>query len=231
MAPLPRPLLGRLWRARRGVAALEFALVTPILIVLLAGAYDASLALRASWKAANAAQSIADLVAQQVNGVTDKTGGSLQNFCTAARLVMAPYPTSGATGQNGALSVAIVSITNNSGTVAIDWESDDPCATTATSFGTAASHLAKAAIPNGVLPPCAPLTATADLLPCTGDSIVAVQVTYVYRPALLLATPAYSGLFTFNHIAYARPRSGATITCTGGGGAVGTCTAPPPPSS
>ena len=203
----------RLGADRRGVAAVELALVAPLLLTMGLGTYEAAEVFRASMLVADAAQTIADLASQQVGGVTDTTSGSLGNFCTAGKRVMTPFPTAGSSGNAGAFTAAIVSVTNNSGTAAVDWEADSACSVSATAFATSALSYATQAIPNGTLPGCAQSGSTINLVPCSGDSVIVVHVTYHYNGPIQFVLPSLLGAIVLTETAYARPRGGATITC------------------
>lgn len=196
-----RRLLRSLLRHNRGSAAIEFALVAPIMGIIMIGMYQGAQLERADMMLSNAAAAIADLVAQQVNGVTGGTSGSLGNFCYAARKMMTVFPTTGTSGTAGAFSVAIVSVTNyTSGGVTINWESDGSCTVTATALGSAATTI---------------VTSPTNLIPNAGspygDSVILVHATYIYSSVIQYILP---GLFTMTQDAFARPRGDAPITCT-----------------
>ncbi len=202
-----------------GVATIEFAVLLPFLLFIVFGTFEAAEVLRASMKVATAAENVADLIAQQ-SSVTDTTSGSLGKFCSVGKLVMTPLATSGTSGNPGAFSAAMISVTNNAGTASDDWESDGACSVTATSFKASAVTLATQAVTNGVNPSCAS-GSTVDLVPCAGDSIIVVKVTYVYNlplninlGAILLNLPGSFQSVTLTYVAYARPRGNVTISCT-----------------
>jgi Flp pilus assembly protein TadG len=102
--------LTALWRAERGVVAVEFALIVPTLMVLFFGTYEASNLIRAKMKFDSAAPAVASLVALQ----TSDTGTLTTDFCTGAADMMAPFSTAG-------LNVEVASVTNYSGTTKVDW--------------------------------------------------------------------------------------------------------------
>ncbi|MAC38359.1 MAG: pilus assembly protein TadE, partial [Oceanicaulis sp.] len=56
--------LHRFWRDCRGLSAVEFALIAPVMILLYLGAVDLSLVLSIDRKVTSAASALADLVAQ-----------------------------------------------------------------------------------------------------------------------------------------------------------------------
>lgn len=56
---------GRLWRDRRGIGAVEFALLAPVLLMLYICAFELTVGLSVAKRATRATGTIADLVAQQ----------------------------------------------------------------------------------------------------------------------------------------------------------------------
>ncbi len=190
-----RPLLS-LAGDRRGTALLESALIFPLMVTMLLGTFELTQYVRANGRVTNAASAIADLVAQQSSDITGGSSGVLGNFCKAGKFVMTPFATSGASGQLGAFTAAIVSVTNNSGTVSKDWESDASCGVSATALGSSAVTLA---------------TSPSNMVPSSGDSVIVVKVTYVYGGVTRAILP---GTFTLSQIAIARPRTGTPVTCT-----------------
>ena len=103
-----RPLL----RDRRGTAAVEFALLAPVLIALVIGGTDVSSAVLASLQVTNAAADVSELVAAQ-NSVD---ASAIANFCQAAQLDMTPLAAA-------PLQVGIASVTQGAGGPAVDWQS------------------------------------------------------------------------------------------------------------
>ncbi len=111
-------MIGRLFRRfhdfgrdRSAVAVIEFAIATPLLLMLTLGTFEATRAVRAKMKADFAAQTFANLIAAQ----TSVNATALTNFCNGARMVMLPYTTT-------SLKAAIASVTNN----AVDWTDTSP---------------------------------------------------------------------------------------------------------
>ncbi|RKP50619.1 TadE/TadG family type IV pilus assembly protein [Trinickia fusca] len=195
---LPQRLRG-LCRDTRGTAAMEFAVVLPIMFTLLFGIYEVVQVVRANMQLANTATSIADMVAQQSAGVTSGPAGSLGNFCKAARMMMAPFPAEATSGP-GTFSVAIASLTHyTAGGVTIDWESDGSCKASATRLGASATSLATS--PTNLLPNAG----------SPGDSIIVVQASYRYLSAIQYVLPLP---LVLKQTAFARPRGDQPITCT-----------------
>ena len=186
--------LRKFFKNTRGVASLEFVMIAPVLCLLLLGIYQYSQLVRAKAKLSSVAVSVADLVAQQANGVTIGTGGSLGNFCKAAELMMAPFPT-GAT--NTTFSLAIASVSNYApGTVSVDWEVDTACTTTAPAMGATAISLANAPV---------------NLVPTVGDSVIMVRANYTYSTLIPYFAPAVTARTT---VGFARPRANGVVACT-----------------
>jgi Flp pilus assembly protein TadG len=190
----------RFLKNTRGVAAMEFVLVLPLMIALLFAIYEVGQFVRVNMQLSNAASSMADLISQQSTGVTSGTSGVLGNVCKAGTLMMTPFPTGAAAGP-GAFSVAMASVTNYTSTaVTVDWESDHSCIATATALGTqGAQGLAMA--PTNLLPNAG----------TPGDSVIIVRATYQYSSVIQYLIPSS---FTLVQTAFARPRNNLTIACT-----------------
>ena len=175
---------------RRGVSAVEFALILPILLFFAIGTYEVTALVRVNMKLTRAAGALAKIIAQQSSSVTSGTTGTLGDICTGAALEMTPFATK-------PFSAAIVSVTNSSGSsVAMDWESDGSCTTAATAMGSAAAVTRAGAY---------------GLVPNAGDSVVMVKATYAYTSVLHYAL---GKSFALTQYGYARPRTGATVACS-----------------
>lgn len=103
-------------RDGRGTAAIEFAVIAPVLIFLILGTFEVGRFVRAGMRVSNAAASLADLVAQQTNLVaTDMT-----DFCNGSKLTLTPLPTT-------SFQAAVASVTySKAGVRASDWQ-DTTC--------------------------------------------------------------------------------------------------------
>lgn len=168
---------------RRGVAALEFALLAPFLITVLIGLVAISQAVRAKMLLTSTASSMASMVAAQ-HTVTGGSSGTLRDLCNGAQLIMRPYAA-------GALSMAITSYTKQSdSTVLRDWEYDGACQASAGSLAATGATLAS------------------PLLVDAGDSIIITRASYNYTSLYTNIVPS----MTLSQTAYARPRYGK-VTC------------------
>lgn len=149
-----RPVPASLWRDRRGAAAVEMALLSPILVMLFLGTVEVTQLIRVKTKLALAAQAIEDMVA----GQTSATTASLANAYAGGVLVMTPFPTSGLTA-----TVASVSFNASGSAATVDWQVLEGGATGMT---TAAACTLAAQMGLG------------------SDSVIVVKATFAYTPVL-----------------------------------------------
>jgi Flp pilus assembly protein TadG len=89
MMPLGPSILPQLAKDRRGVTALEFALVAPIMIALLFGMTEIVSGLAAKRRVAHTASTIADVVSQ----VQRINKAEVEDTLTASTIIMSPLPT------------------------------------------------------------------------------------------------------------------------------------------
>jgi Flp pilus assembly protein TadG len=175
-------LAGTLARDRSGAAAVEFALIVPVMFILFIGSYEAANLVLAYMKLEASAETVADLVAQtRVNTVLQST--DFTNIADLAKLVLTPLPTSGTQ-----LKIAYASITYSTGVPVIDWHLEVNSATAIT--------VAKA----GAVESLANLgSETAG----SADSVIVVQLTYAYSSPI---SYVMSSAYTLTEWAFNRPR-------------------------
>src|SRR5271156_4308859 len=108
-----------LFRARKfstaadGVAATEFAIVVPFMLLLLVGGVELGDGMAINVKVSATAHSVADMVTQN----TSLSTASMQNILTGATAVIAPYPINGSQ-----LSVTVSEISSDaSGNLTLQW--------------------------------------------------------------------------------------------------------------
>jgi Flp pilus assembly protein TadG len=173
---------GKLARDLSGVAAIEFALIFPIMLLLFIGSFETSNLVLASMKLEASAETAADLVAQtRVNTVLQST--DFTNITNAAKQVLTPLPTSGSQ-----LKIAYASVTYSTGTAVIDWHVEVNSATAITT----------ANIPNSVS-----LANLGSQTSGSTDSVIIVQLTYAYSsPVSYVLNSSY----TLLQSAFNRPR-------------------------
>jgi Flp pilus assembly protein TadG len=192
---MTRAVLARLGRDRRGIVAVEFALIAPFLLALLFGLFEVSSLVRVSLKLSHAANNLAKIIAQQQppdqQDPAQVSQSQLADFCTGAGYALSPYST-------GSLSAAVVSLTSSKGgTPTADWEYDAACAQKAGAYGATAASMAGS---GGYA-----------LTPSAGDSVIVVRASYTYTPILHYVL---GSSWTLTQTAFSRPRSGATIACS-----------------
>jgi len=81
--------LRRLVRDKRGVSAVEFAMLLPLMVTLYLGGVEISQAVAIDRKVTLISRTLADLVAQ----VTSVNSTDMQNILAASSAIIAPYPT------------------------------------------------------------------------------------------------------------------------------------------
>jgi Flp pilus assembly protein TadG len=98
--------------AKRGVAAVEFALILPIMVTMYLGSVEITELLLANRRLENVAASAADILARD----TMITETELTDVSTAMQLLMEPNPASGLK-----VRLSAITITNNGTTATVTW--------------------------------------------------------------------------------------------------------------
>ncbi len=202
----------RLQMDRRAVAAVEFALIAPVMVILLVGTIELVNLLRIQLKVNMAADQLVEMVAGAstvTEAASGGTGGSLTDMCTAAAYNLLPYG-------SGKMSAAIASITVTPNLViTADWATDKACPTQVTGSASLITALTAAAdTPRSLFTLDGTPSASGGTV-VKGYSAISTQVTYVYSNIIpFLQAPS----ITFTALATARPRSNATIPCSYGTG-------------
>ena len=103
----------RFWRDTQGLAAVEFAMILPIMLTLYFGTLETVDALTASRRVANVAETAADLVAQE----TTVSSADLNDVFAASAAILTPYDTT-------AIKITISSVVASSSNVTtVAWSS------------------------------------------------------------------------------------------------------------
>ena len=137
---------------RRGTAAVETALLSPVLILMFLGTVEVTQLIRVEAKLTRAAQAIQDIVA----GQSGATAASLAIAFTGGQIVMTPFGAA-----NLSAAVASVTFTSTGTAKAISWqqvENSGTSMTTTYACGAAAG------------------------MSLDSDSVIVVQATYTYVP-------------------------------------------------
>ena len=162
--------------AADGVAATEFAIVVPFMLVLLVGGTELGDGMAINVKVSATAHSVADMVTQN----TSLSTASMQNILTGATSIIAPYPVSGSQ-----LTVTVSEVSSDAnGNLTLQWSQSY----NGSSFGAGRTSLGA----NGLY---AALTQPASLNGTVGTtndannqndqvSFIVSEVSYAYTPNL-----------------------------------------------
>jgi Flp pilus assembly protein TadG len=176
----------RFAKDRSGMAAVEFAMLLPVLLTLFIGSFETSNLLLAYLKLEAAAETAANLVGETpvqtvIAASGSAAGWDFGNISNAVNQIMTPFPT-------GTLKIAYASVTYNTGTAVVDWHTEVNGATAIT-IGT---------LPNGATAAALGNATTGSL-----DSVIVVELTYPYTSPL---SYYLSTNYTLTESAFTRPR-------------------------
>lgn len=152
--------LKRLAKDRRGVSAVEFALIAPAMIAFYFGMAEITQALLAERRAGHAASAVGDLVAQS----SQITSAEITDVFSVARTIMLPFPS-----DSSKLKMRVSSLTADaSGAAKVDWSNGDGL--TARTVNATVSD-----VPSGLM--------------TSGQSVVMSEVTYSYSSPVTFFMP------------------------------------------
>ena len=213
---VPRaPFSRRLVRDDRGMAAVEFALILPLLLTIYLGGAELSQGLITTRKSTNVAVALSNLVAEQAAGAT-LTDTEIADVFAAATAIMSPYSTASLK-----MTVSSVVFYHPTGSTAFDAE---PQWTITNNGGTPRPCQFLTSVANNSNP--SPTTMPTGIYPAAGSApatAIVADVSYTYTPALggkLLAWSSKASSLTFRHTTYMRPRNQYLITYSGATGTV-----------
>ncbi len=182
-------------RDRKGVAALEFALIAPLMILLFVGLAQLSSAIIASRHTSHATSSLGDLVSQCSN----LSDSDLTNIFSAASDIMAPMNVNILSSK-----VTSVAVIDANQTTQAQWSKvqngSDPGASTLTAYSQNAA-----------------VTLPANLVSAKGDSVIMAETKYTYTFGSLALSKYLSNIFVFDDLSYFKPRKSALVNYTGSG--------------
>lgn len=173
-----------LWNDRSGLAAVEFAMIFPIMVVLYFGVVEFSSAIAVDRKATQVARTLSDLTSQSVS-VAD---ADLISFGQAAKAIMTPYP-----AQPLISSITEVYVDNATGVTRAQWSKGLTIGPTGDVTVSAGPHNPGDVV---VLP--------TSLAVAKGTYVIWSKVNYTYTPAIGYMM-SKTGL-PFNDAAFTRPR-------------------------
>lgn len=175
---------------RRAVSAVEFALILPVLLLVLIGMEEVTEAMNHDRKVSRIANSVADLVAQAQTVDSDE----LVAIMDLGEKILDPYP-----ADDMEIIIASVSF-NEDSEASIDWSLDQT--------GNAATDWGKGDEPPITLP---------DTVTAPETSIVVSQVTLTYEPVFAGVFTEYfsrASSLELSDTYYLRPRLTDTVECS-----------------
>lgn len=175
--------------AREAVAAVEFALILPVMLTMYVGSIELSQAFSMDQRVITIAGTTGDLVAR-TNGAIDTT--TLNNYFQAAQAIMGPYST---TNLQQVVSVVAVDSTGNT---TVEWSKGYNGGT--------------AQVCNQPYGGAHPIPSVMKNI-AGGNIVVVSEATYIYPPMLGIF---FKNNFVFYHQNFYLPRYDKDIPLTGG---------------
>lgn len=174
-------------RGRKGVAAVEFALILPLMLLLYVGGAEVTTLLTIDRKVSRAASTLTDLLSQDavtlIAGDSSTYDAQAANIMDASRAIIEPFKTS-----NAKILLLVVNVGTTPQTVVKVNKLND---TTAASVGSASPIAVPATI-------------------ATTGNVVVGRVVYSYSSPFSSAITGITsgGSYTFSHVYYVKPRGG-----------------------
>jgi Flp pilus assembly protein TadG len=165
---------------RRGVSAVEFALLLPVMIALYLGCTEISAGVSIQRKVTLTAGTVANLTSQSTALVT----GDVTNILNASAAILAPYSTTGAT-----VTVSCIGI-DSTGKAKVDWS--------ATKGGTARGAGSAITIPSALAVPSTQMIFAEVSYPYTPTVGYAISGTLTIADKMYMSprisAPSYNGV-------------------------------------
>jgi Flp pilus assembly protein TadG len=174
-----RRLAARLLKDGSGVAAIEFAIVVPIMLVMFFGTVEFSSAIAIKRKVTSMARTASDLTSQ----AAVVTNSDLTNFFAASLGIMTPYP---AAPTN--VTVSELYIDPSSGAARVQWSKGASIRGVGTPVTIPSGLINRDPTTNAVLP---------------NQYLIFSEVNYRYTPAVGYVLKSF---ITLSDVAYTRPR-------------------------
>jgi len=181
-------LYRRFLASTRGVVAIEFAMILPVLLVMLLATFDGGCAIAVYMKVRSATYVLAS-VTNQYSTAVPIASSTMTGIFNATSAVLAPYSSAPVVAVISELKIAATKAT----TATVRWS--------ATLNGTALAAGSSVNLPTGI----ASSTSTCGTYPCY---LILAQVSYTFTP--LFGYFAKGGI-TLSDTAYATPRSSQCV--------------------
>jgi Flp pilus assembly protein TadG len=180
----------RLLNDRSGLAAVEFAMIFPMMVVMFFGVLELSSAIAVDRKATLVARTLSDLTSQMAS----VANADLLSFGETAKAIMTPYP-----GSPLISSITEVYVDSVSGVARVQWSKGLTIGPT----GGVAIAPTNPHNPGDVV--VLPLT----LVVAKGTYVIWSEVTYTYTPAIGYVVSKLG--MPFNDAAFTRPRTALCV--------------------
>ena len=176
----------RFWSDRRGIAAVEFALIMPILLIMYLVTMEASQGIETSKKVSRIGSMVADLATQQTSVVK----ADVDAIMKIGPVTLQPYSRS-----TPSITITAIQVSADATKALVVWSRK--LVAGATSTGLAATTE----------------TTVPTTLKVAGTFLIRVDSTLVYEPAIKLAMTSAFNQITMGETYYLRPRRSVTIPC------------------
>lgn len=186
-------LLRRFAAATGGVAAVEFALVVPLLLMLYLGSIEASSLYTVDRRVTVISGAVGDLIARWDPGDGSIPQATIDDYFTAAEVIMTPYD---ATGLEQVVSLLWI---NSTGTTKVLWSK---------ATGGAAPRST-----NSTYPLAATTQMNVVARGTSGGWLVVSESLYPYKPVMGLV---FQNALNLDHTSFFLPRFGECITVMAG---------------
>jgi Flp pilus assembly protein TadG len=173
----------------QGVTAIEFALVLPVILLILLGCFEVPRYVLVVQKIARTSASVADLVAQADEPIT---GNQMQDIFIAGKTLMQPYDVVA----NGKIYISSINNPAAAG-VKLTWQRNNG----GNDGGKGSKLGAEGSNPTAKLP--------ANLVPASNEEVLAAEVYFNYQP--VFSSLIYNGSWLYR-ISYSRPRNKNLMT-------------------
>jgi Flp pilus assembly protein TadG len=190
---------GRLAKDRSGLAATEFAVIVPLMLVMFFATVELCAGIAVDRKVTLVARTLSDLTSQ----ATTETDNDIKNVFSASYSVLTPYPTDTVTATISEIYV------NDAGVAKVQWAKTATVAQSGTAIAATLAGTATRKAGDTITIP--------DGLKVAKTYLIFSEVTYVYKPAVGYVV-AKAGI-NLTDQSYTRPRQslcvlyGTATTC------------------
>jgi Flp pilus assembly protein TadG len=199
--------VGSYLEERSGVAAVEFALIVPLMMMMFIGTVELCQAITANRHVGQVASTVGDLVARSTSSITT---ANIVDDMTSATYLLAPFPSASAT-----VTVTMVqSSSSNANNTVVAWS----CQYVGTNTTSVSCNGGSNACYTNNFPS---ITIPTGLV-TTQDYVVMTTITYAYKPPLfdVFMKTGYgnetNGTYTMTSTVYEKPRGTVPMVVLGG---------------